>query len=459
MDNTTMSKATRYLIITVNTLFIGVCILFNFSLVVGFCLSIMATSAILIKNGFSRHHLFNIVIKGIKDCLRILFIILLIGGLISIWMASGAVPTMIYYGLNYIRGTNFLFISFIISAVTSVIMGTPLGTISTVGIAILAIGRGASIPVSVLLGAVISGAFVGDKISPVSGLMNLTIKTCGSTYKECSKHILNTLIPIFASCAIFYYVIGLNYKSNIASSIMDTYQANMLNSFYISPILLLLPVSIITLSIAGVNILFNMSIGIALGTFISMFFQNMSIIDVIKVVFSGYRASTGTAELDAILVGGGVVPMLELIVIIAGAVALSSLLEGTNTINPIIEEMLSNVSTKGELVKRTTLLSSFLTLITTDQTVGIIILGKVMQRKYEELEISKSVLTRTIIDSGVSIPPLIPWNITAIIITSITGIAASEYGIYAVLCYISPVWTVLVGYLEKKQNRKPIKSF
>lgn len=454
-----MPRKVRYLILIINVSFIAVCILLDTSLLFGFCLAILITAVILMYNGFALNNLFEIVAKGIKECSRIIVIILLIGALISMWMASGTVPAMIYYGLNFMKGTNLPMVGFLISAGVSIIMGTPLGTINTIGIALLAIGKGASIPVPMLLGAIVSGAFIGDKISPVSGLLNLTVKACGSDYRQCSKDVIMTLIPIATLCSIACYLLGLNYKADVTPSVVNMFQSSILSSYYISPVLLLLPAVIIVLSIVGTNITMNMGIGIVLGAVISVFLQGIGIPDVIKIILYGYKASTGTAELNAILIGGGVLSMIELVLIIAGAVVLSSLLQGANTINPIIDGMLKNVRTQGGLIKKTTILSSILTLITTDQTVGIIILGKSMQKKYEDLNINKSVLARTIIDTGVSIPPIIPWNITSIIITAITGVTVWEYGPYAILCYISPMVTVFIGYLNKGQFNKLSSKF
>lgn len=453
-----MSNKARYLIILINVSLIGLCIIFNISLLYGFCFAISATIVILMRNGFQFKYLFFMIIKGISESSRIVFIILLIGALISIWMASGTVPAMIYYGLDLVMGRNYLFMSYLISLVTAIIMGTPLGTVSTIGIALLAIGKGLSIPIPILLGAIISGAFVGDKISPVSGLMNLTVKACGTDYNRSLKEMLKTLIPIVALSGIIYYLMGLGYKSDITPSTMNMFQSSIQSSFYLNPILLLLPVGIIVLSICGLDILYNMGIGIISGIIISVFLQGIELVEVIKIVFHGFKATTERIELNAILTGGGILSMIELVLIIGGAIVLSSLLDGTNTINPIIDSMLKSVGTKGKLVKKTTFLSAILTLITTDQTVGIIVLGKSMQRKYEELGIDRSILARAIIDTGVSIPPLIPWNITSIIITAITGVAVWDYGIYTVMCYVSPIITIIIGYLDTKKS-KYIKAY
>lgn len=443
-----MSKKDKYLLLVLNTLFIFLCAFIKISLIYGFGFSILLTMITMIKSGFKLNSLINMGYTGLKECSTVIFIILIIGAVISIWMASGILPTMIYYGLKAINGTNYILACFLIATLTSIVMGTPLGAISTVGIALLGIGRSALLPEAILVGAIVSGSFVGDKISPVSGLMNLTMKTTNVTYKECLKPVLKTSVPIIAICSIIYYLLGNNYIANIDPAIIDIYQENINNSFDISLGLMLLPITVIILSILGVNIVYNLSLVLIIGGIISIFFQKMNFLYLIKSIFLGYKGTTGMEGLDTILSGGGILSMLEIVFIIVGAVILSSFLEGGNIINSAIEGFMEKINSKKELITRTTLLSTVLTIITTDQTVGIVLIGKLLQKRFNEMNIENVILTRTIIDTGVSIAPLIPWNVTAIIIAAVTGVSVAEYGLYTVLCYISPIVTILFAYLS-----------
>jgi NhaC family Na+:H+ antiporter len=143
--------------------------------------------------------------------------------------------------------------------------------------------------------------------------------------------------------------------------------------------------------------------------------------------------------------------MIEVLLIVAGAVALSSLLEGTNIINPIIANVMDRAKTKISLIARTAAFSSLLTIVTCDQTAGIILLDRLLQKRFEDLGVSKLKLARTISDTGTTIAPLIPWNINSIIILAITGIPTLQYAPYALLCYIAPIVTVLSGGLKENK--------
>lgn len=441
-----------YLIFIVSLGLIGICIVLDIPFYFGFFGAVVFSAAMLVKKGHELKTLNAMMLAGIKDCSKLFIIIALIGATVSIWLASGIVPTLMYYGLEYIKHINYVLACFLITAVISVVMGTAVGTVSTIGIALIGIGKGFAIPDPLLLGAVISGAFVADRISPLSGLVNLTMKTIELKYRDYVKSLLATLIPSLLITAAAYYFIGKGYMSVIDSAKIAVFQENISRVFVITPVLLLLPLIVITMSVCGVKPIINMGIGVAGGSLISMFLQKKSILEVLQYILSGYKSATGIEELDKILRGGGVQPMVEVLLIVAGAVALSSLLEGTNIINPIIASVMDKAKTKISLIARTAGFSSLLTIATCDQTAGIILLGRLLRKRFEELGIHRVKLARTIADTGTTIAPLIPWNINSIIILAITGISTVHYAPYAVLCYIAPLIAVLSGAFRESRQ-------
>lgn len=440
-----------YLIFIVSLGLIGTGILLNIPLYFGFAGAVVFTVFMLIRKGYQLKSLNNMMLIGIKDCSKLFIIITLTGATVSIWMSSGIVPTLMYYGFEYIKHINYILASFIVTAVVSVVMGTAVGTISTIGIALIGIGKGLAIPNYLLLGAIVSGAFIADRISPISGLVNLMLKTTDLKYRDYVKSMLKTLIPSLIIAIAVYYFIGKDYMSVINLENIAIFQANISKTFAITPMLLLLPIIVITMSVLGVNPIINMSIGVFGGSLISIFLQKKTVFEVFQHLLSGYKSATGIEELDTILRGGGIQPMIEVLLIVAGAVALSSLLEGTNIINPIIANVVDKAKTKLSLITRTAAFSSLLTIVTCDQTAGIILLGRLLKKRFEDMGVNKVKLARTISDTGTTIAPLIPWNINSIIILAITGISSLQYAPYAVLCYIAPLISVLSGCF--KENR------
>jgi NhaC family Na+:H+ antiporter len=447
-----VSEKITYLILIISLISIISCIIIRVSLVYAFLCAVIFSIIVLLKEGFKLSKLLQMIYYGIKECFSIFVIILLMGCTIAIWLACGAVPAMIYYGFDYIQHINYLLACFLISGVISIFMGTALGTISTIGMALLGIGRGLNIPSHILLGAIISGAFIADKVSPIAGLVNLTLKTTGVKYKEYVKEHIRTFIPVIVISSVIYFVIGRNYTCEIDILKLTQYQNNISNVFNISPILLLFPLIIIIMAVIGIRVIPNMCLGVFGGILVSVFVQKIKVKSVIKIIVFGYQATSNMEELNSILKGGGIIPMIEVILIVMGAIALNSIFDGTNMIKPMLDKKFSKVKTKGKLIANTAIISGILTITTCDQSVGILIPGKFLKNKYEELGLNRERLAVTISDSGIIIAPLIPWNVNSIIIAVITGVSVTKYAPYTVLCYFAPIITIVLGYRQSKAH-------
>jgi len=418
----------------------------------GFLAGIILTMYFLTKKGYTLKELTKTVFTAVYEIKNLIIVILFIGATTSIWMASGVVPTIMYYGFSYMEGVNFLFAAFLIMVTVSLFMGTAIGTMSTVGISLSGIGMGLGIPQSVVVGMLVSGAFIADKISPLSGLINLLMTTTGKSYKDIFKTMIVTLIPTVIIAAAVYYVIGLGYTTGDYSKLV-LYREAIAEGFNTSPYLLILPVIILGLSIAGLNSIVTFSIGIGIGSLLSIFFQGSNIKLIITSILFGYKGSTPSAELNKLLVSGGMVSMIEAILMVIGAIVLVQLFEKGNMLLPIMEKLVNGINNKVTLVRRTGLLSTLLTVATCDQTAGIILPAKILKNKYEELDLDMAVLTRTISDTGIIVAPLMPWNINSFLIKPIMGITAAQYAPFAVLCFICPVVSMTMSYFLYRKNR------
>lgn len=437
-----------YAIFAACIVLIAASVLLNISLIYGFAAGILMCCSIFAYKGYKLAELISMMKKGLAECKILYALILLIGVTVSVWIASGVVPSMIYYGFEYLKEINFVLAAFLITSISSIFMGTAVGTISTIGIAILGIGRGLGIPSPVLLGAVVSGAFIADKLSPISGLINLTLSTVKVDYKAALKSMLVTLVPTMLISSIIYYALGVKYSTGLDLTRILELQNSLKTGFYISPLLLLMPLLIVIMSTLGIKIIYSIIAGLSGGVLITLTMQNMSIIEVLKAISIGYRASTTSLQLNELLVSGGVVSMLEVLLIVMGAIALSSLLEGTGLIEKVMSKVIDTTVSKGSLIINTGLISSTLTAVTCDQTMGIVLPGRLLRHKYDELGMNRGILARTISDTGTIIAPLMPWNINSLIIAVIAG-APIPFQLFAVLCYISPINTLLVGLYHK----------
>ncbi|MCK8058678.1 MULTISPECIES: Na+/H+ antiporter NhaC family protein [unclassified Fusibacter] len=419
---------------------IGACVYLQISLFWGFLVS----NVVLLLMSGERLVSMKAGIKGLMQVKMLYFIILLLGANITIWLASGIIPTIVYYGFTYIDRVNLLFVTFTVTALVSSVMGTGLGTLSTIGLAFFGIGMGLGYPAPILLGAIVSGAFVSDKISPVSALTNLTIEIVDVSYRSYFKVAMKTLgITLVLSALVYFVMNGFVVKSEVVSLL--SYKEALVSNYRISFLLLLLPVMMIVLAMRGVNVLVNMMFVFVTGSVITLLYQGVPFDALANAVAFGYKASTDNAFINSIFKAGGMVPMLEVILIVMGAVFLNSLLMSSKLLDPVFERLLRNTTTPFSLILKTGLISMFLTSMTCDQTVGIVVPGETLADRYESMGLSKEVLARTISDTGTIIAPLQFWNVNALIITGITGVSAIEYAPFAVLCYLSPLMTLLIA--------------
>lgn len=446
-----MHKKLSLKLIPATIIIISLSVIMRFSLLYSFIAANIFSLAVLYTEKFDIHVLFKEAFVAVKKYYALYMTILLIGATVSMWLASGVIGAMIYYGFNYINGINFLFFSFIIILICSVFMGTAVGTFSTIGIILYSIGSAIGIPSNILIGTIISGAFVADKIAPLSGLMNLNIKICETSYNQTVKDMLYTLIPTLILTSIVYIIIGSDYI--VGSNLEDfkILQNALYDSYNISWYLLLFPLFIILISTRGFNSLIIVSVGVVTGLFVTIGVQGYSIFESLKFILFGFKLDSQNEFLNGILKGGGIVGMVEVIFIVMCAVFLVSLFEKIGIIDYIIGSYIKNIKNPKELVFKTAFISTALTVLTCDQTVGIVLPANMLKNKYDEFGISRGVLARTISDTGIITAPIYPWNINFIIITSIISCDITFIP-YAVLCYIFPIITILSGFFIRNKK-------
>ena len=296
MDRNLILKPSAIMIICL--IFLVGSIVLSVPLYYGFLAGIILTSAVLLKSGYSLKELWETALSAVKDVKRLLIIILFIGATTSIWLASGVVPTIMYYGFTYMEGVNFLLAAFLIMCLVSYFMGTAVGTLSTVGISLSGIGLSIGIPQSLMVGVLVSGAFIADKISPLSGLLNLIMTTVNKNYKEVFKSMIITLVPTILATSVIYFLMGSNYIAEGENLLK--YKEAIQQGFNISPALFILPALVLFLSVFGLDSLKTFSIGILAGGALSIIFQQSSISSLTRALIFGYRGNTPSEELNAL---------------------------------------------------------------------------------------------------------------------------------------------------------------
>lgn len=410
---------------------------------------IFITSVYGIYSGYKAADVYRMAVNGARKSAIVYILLGLIGIITSAWIASGTVAGIMYYGFSIIRPETFVVASFILSSIVSMILGTSFGTVSTMGIALMAIGRGFDINPGLVSGAIISGSYLGDRSSPMSSTAILTSSVTETDLYENLRHMMATLIPAVTFSVILYYFMGKSSGSIQAHDLsrISELQGAIRSSFNISPIVLLPPLIVIILSLMRVNIKTNMVIGIIAGGIIAVLMQESRLGYVFYSAVFGFDRQFSHPILTQILRGGGITSMAKVGFTIAAATALNGVFEGTKLFDGILPLITKGSLSPGGLILRSAITSILSAMYGCSQTLSIIMTANFMKQPFWRLNISNTTLARTIADTSVVISPIIPWNIAGLVPALNLGVKVTDFIPYAYLCIALPVITILYGYI------------
>ena len=439
-----MDKGTRpaetYGLMIFAMLMIAVCLWAGVSIAWAFAASLGAAAALLRTKGMPFSAMGAIVGKALAGCRRLFGLILTVGAVVAVWLASGVVPAMIYYGAGMIRGPAGLAAVFCLSGLVGYFTGTALGTVSILGLAFLGAGAASGIPPFLTVGAVVSGAFVAEKASPLSGLLNMSMTLNATDYRRTFPVMLQTFWIAWALSLAGYAAVGILMGPSAPAG-ADAVRAGLSESFVLHPLLFALPLFLLLLVARGMDIL-KASAGVsAAGLAVAVFVQGLPAGRIPAILWKGYEAETSSDFLNGLLRGGGMGNMLEVVLIIAGAVSLGMLMEASGLLDAVIVGIRKNIDSPQRLILRTGLAAVFLTLVS-DQAVSVVLSNRFFEETYDAFGIRREILVRTLADTGIAVAPLIPWNVNTLVISALTGIPLYRYGPFAFLCIASPlaVW-------------------
>lgn len=435
---------------------LGSLFLFN-TAIFGLILGIIALLVVGRSNGYNWDELSTMIKNGIKKAYIVLIIMSLVGMLSAIWMKSGTIPSLMLFGFEYLLGMNFLLASFLIMGLISMLLGTAIGTISTIGIPLFEIGSVIGIPPPVIAGAIISGGYIGDRTSPLSSVANLIAIITETKLIPMLKHFVKTLFPVFIICFIAYFLIGRPYviqgdSLNQINTIKDMLHSHFQLGWYsLAPAFIL-----IVLAISKVHIVYCMSVALISSILISVLTQEISFMVLTNILIHGYHPAE--AEVAKLVSGGGMLSMTNVIFTITASTALNGLFESMRLLEPLLEKFFSGTKRTGDLILKTVGLSAGISVTTCSQSLAIIIPGRALRKRYIDKGLCSNELARTIADSGIAVSPLIPWNINAVAITSMLGVGALQYSMYAFLCFLLPIASISFGYFGKNKKSSRIEQ-
>ncbi|HOC08018.1 MAG: Na+/H+ antiporter NhaC [Clostridiales bacterium] len=413
-------------------------------------------SIVAIRAGYKWDDIQDGIIDGIKMSMQAILILMIVGMLIGVWILAGVVPTMIYYGLKILSPGIFLVATCLICCIVSLATGSSWTTAGTVGVALMGVGMGLGMPLPMVAGAIISGAYFGDKMSPLSDTTNLAPAMAGSDLFDHVKHMIYTTGPSLIIALILYGILGARY----AGKELDVAQINQLldglaGQFAINPLLFIPPIIVILMVVFKVPAIPGLIGGVVLGGIFAAIFQGAGMSAIIEASHYGFVSETGIVEIDDLLSRGGLDSMMWTVSLIMIAMSFGGVLERTGMLNALLEKVLRVVNSTGSLVLATVLSCFFINLTSGDQYMSLVVPGRMFKNAYAERGLHPKNLSRVLEDAGTLSSPLIPWNTCGAFMLSTLAVHPFAYLPYAFLNLLNPIVSVFYGYTGITMEKLP----
>jgi NhaC family Na+:H+ antiporter len=396
------------------------------------------------------------MVHGINLAMGAILILMVVGTMIGTWILGGVVPTMIYYGLEILSPGIFLVATMLICSIVSLGTGSSWSTAGTVGVALIGVGAALQIPLPMVAGAIISGAYFGDKMSPLSDTTNLAPAMAGTDVFSHIRHMVYTTGPGYVIALVLYGIIGTRYagghlETNQLTAMLDVMQGN----FFIHPVLLLPPALVIAMVVLRIPPLPALLGGTLIGGICAVAAQSSSIADVIAAAHSGYVSETGVAAVDDLLSRGGLLSMMETVALIICALSFGGIMERTGMLEVIAAALLRLVKSTGSLVTTTVLSAIGMNAVASDQYMAIVIPGRMYKSAFDARRLHPKNLSRALEDSATLTSPLIPWNSCGAFMWATLGVYPLAYAPFAFMNLLNPIVSIFYGFTGITMEKLP----
>ncbi|MCL4179967.1 MAG: Na+/H+ antiporter NhaC [Verrucomicrobia bacterium] len=409
--------------------------------------------------GHRWHDIEQGILGGIVLGLKAILILLVIGTLIGTWIAGGIVPTLIYYGLSLLSPSFFLVAACLICCVVSVATGSSWTTAGTVGIALIGVGQGLEVPTPMIAGAIVSGAYFGDKISPLSDTTNLAPAVAGSELFEHIRYMLYTTLPSLGIALLIYAILGWTHGSGATESDkVDLIRHTLEQHFNLNPLLLIPPLLVILMVMFRLPALPALFGGALLGALLAGAFQDASLKSIVTAAQSGYVSNTGVETIDTLLSRGGLDNMLPTVSLILAALTFGGAMERAGLLAALATAILRLARGTGRLVTATVVTCIGMNILAPDQYLSIIVSGRMYREAYHDLGLHPKLLSRTLEDSGTLSSPLVPWNTCGAFMSTTLGVGTLTYLPYAFLNLLNPFVAIAIAFAGWKIATLPNRT-
>lgn len=377
------------------------------------------------------------LVEGGTSVLGATFVMIMVSVLVGVWMASGTIPAILYYGMKLISPALFLPLTLVICVITSVSTGTSWGTAGTIGIALFGVGVSLGIPAPMVVGAIVSGAIVGDKLSPLSDTTLLAAGTSGTKLFDHITSMLYTTVPIFLISFILYTIMGLKYgRESIDYSQINVFVDGLAANFKINPFMLIPVILVLAMSLKKVPAIPTFAIGIVFSMAWAVIFQEVSFNEICNIALNGYNANTGVSSLDGLLSRGGPKSMAVLTFTSLFCGVFTGILHKIGILSTLMGVITRKVRGSSSPVL-TTLAANFVIELGAGQYTVVTLPGAAFRETYDKYDVSSAVLSRSMEDVGTMIDCVVPWQLAAIYYAGIFGVATLDYLPFTFLALLS----------------------
>lgn len=406
------------------------------------------------------------IVDGISLAMGAMLILLMVGSLIGTWILAGTVPTMIYYGLQILSPDYFYVASCIICAIVAVSIGSSWTTAGTVGIGLIGIAQGLGLDPAITAGAIISGAYFGDKMSPLSDTTNLAPAVTGTDLFTHIRHMVWTTTPSLIIALILFTYFGLTSDVPAENLELESTLALLDANFNITLWSLIPLVAVFAMAIKKVPAVATILIGALLGGLFAMLTQGDVITKFVDnselsvamqyvsavwtAMFSGFSISTGDEIFDGLLSRGGMTSMLNTVWLIICAMSFGAAMEKAGLLHKLVYSIIGMAKSTGSLIGSVLLTCIGMNIIAADQYIAIVLPGRMYRAEFKRRGLDAKNLSRTLEDAGTITSPLIPWNTCGAYMAATLGVATGAYWIYAFFNLVNPIVSFIYGMLNFK---------
>lgn len=424
--------------------------IFEIPLVIGFAVALILVISLVLRKGFTTKDVALASLDGIKRIKPVLYILALITLLIPAWIMSGTVPTMIFYIVNWIEPTWILLFAFMIAALTSFVLGTAIGTLGSLGIIIIGVAITVQVPIALVAGALVSGAFVGDRSSPLSSAFHLAANSVEVDPKSLFKKMIPTTLLMLSFSTIFYFIIGFFIEpQGVVENVEVT---SLLNEFFQISFISLLPIVVLFGSILlKIRTIYSLGLGVLTGVVLAIFFQKLPGVDILENLAFGYHHSN--EGLEAILRGGGIITMWQLFIFITLASMMNGILDKTQLFKVFMKKMFEKAFSLTNYTAKTVVIGIIFAIVGCNQAFPVMLTGRSLKDTWVDAGFTKEDLGRVVCDSALVTSGLVPWNMVAILSAAAIGVSTLDYALFAAFLWVGPVMTILVSYFYKPKQQ------